>query len=874
MLSKALSRDLKTLNQQEGVTLFMTLLAAFKMLLYRYTQQEDIIIGSPIAGRDRVETEPLIGFFVNTLVLRTNLSGNPTFRELLGRVREVALGAYSHQNLPFEKLLEELQPQRDLSRNPLFQIFFNMLNFLHEPITLPDLTVELLLPPEIGAKFDITLYAKERHEGIQLELIYNAELFESARMVEMLEQLKYLLLQIAESPEKRIANFSLVTPTSAILLPDPTQSIDCKWEGAVCYQFSLQANRVPERKAIVDKQGTWSYKELDTLSNQLANYLLTCGVQPQEVVAIYGHRSASLVLALLGVIKAGAAFMILDASYPASRLIDCLGMTKPRIWLQLETVKELPSALKEIVTRLCCDCLQIPQGGINAVCNLLSSYSIDSPSVCIAPDDLAYVAFTSGSTGLPKGVLGTHRPLSHFLHWQRQAFRFHEFDCFSMLSGISHDPLLRDIFAPLCLGATLCIPAPEAILTPGYLVKWMKQEQISVAHLTPAMGQLLTEVIPDDNATLPFLRYVFFGGDVLMKRHVSNIQKLAPSATCVNFYGTTETPQAMGYFINSKQLDNNDLANLEEVLPLGQGIKDVQLLVLNSMQQLAGIGEVSEIYIRTPYLSRGYLDDDALTEHRFIPNPFTQTATDRLYKTGDLGYYLPNGNIKFFGRSDNQIKVRGFRVEPGEIETMLRRHPSVSETMVIAREDIPNDKHLVAYVVPQRNLIPVINDLRSFLRQKLPDYMVPSDFVLLNALPLTPNGKIDRWALPGPDSLRSISEVAYVAPQTEVERIIATIWQEVLRVETVGIQDNFFDLGGHSLLLVQIRNKLQEAFSVDVSIIDMFKYPTVNALGKYLSQEHTGMLDLKHIYDRVKVRKKSINRKKQFRQDHGMTKGV
>ncbi|MBN3950378.1 MAG: amino acid adenylation domain-containing protein [Nostoc sp. NMS7] len=883
VLSKSLSQALKTLSQREGVTLFMTLLAAFKTLLYRCIKQEDIIVGSPIAGRNNAEIESLIGFFVNTLVLRTDLSGNPTFRELLRRVREVALGAYAHQSMPFEKLVDELQPERDLSRNPLFQVFFNMLNFASEPIVLPGLTVEILSPAEVevGSKFDITLYAKEQNEGIQLELVYNTELFEPARMVEMLEQLQYLLSQIVENSEERIANFSLVTPTAAVLLPNPVQPLRCEWEGTVYNQLCLQANRVPESLALVNEQEGWSYRELNALSNQLANYLLASGIQSQEIVAIYGHRSASLVWALLGVLKAGAAFVILDSTYPASRLINCLHVTKPRMWLQLETAEKVPDTLEEFVAKSCCYRLQLPQSGISAVRDLLIGYSMDDPGVSVDPDDLAYVAFTSGSTGMPKGILGTHRPLSHFLHWQRQTFGLHESDRFSMLSGVSHDPLLRDIFAPLCLGATLCIPDPEEIVNPSYLAKWTKQQQISIAHLTPAIGQLLTETTPDyttasnDNATFPYLRYVFFGGDVLTKRHISNIRKLAPSVTCVNFYGTTETPQAMGYLIVPNQGDvdsDNDPASLKEILPLGRGIQDVQLLVLNASQQLAGVSEVGEIYVRTPYLSRGYMSDDVLTKSRFITNQFTQITTDQLYKTGDLGRYLLDGNLEFLGRIDDQVKIRGFRIELGEIEAMLSLHPAVREVVVIDREDKPGDKRLVAYVVSHQKLVLTISDLRNLLKQKLPDYMVPSAFVLLDALPVTPNGKIDRRALPEPDGLRLELEVAYVPPQNKVEQIIANIWQEVLRLETVGVHDNFFDLGGNSLLIVQVLSKLREVFNMDIPMVDVYKCPTINALAKYLNQKQIEPPSFQHIHDRAETRKKSINLQKQFRQEYRATK--
>ena len=868
ILSKELSSALKILSEQEGTTLFMTLLTAFKTLLYRYTQQEDILVGSPIAGRNYSEIEQLIGFFINTLVLRTDLSGKPTFRELLQRVRETALGAYTHQDLPFEKLLEAVQAQRNLSHNPLFQVFFNMLNFSDEQIALPGLIVELLSLPEVGSKFDLTMYVKEQNEVIHLEIVYNADLFESARISQMLEQMQYLLSQIVTNIDRRITDFSLVTPQIALLLPNPNQLLSCEWAGSLHYQFSEQAKRVPENLAIADKHESWTYQELDLLSNQLANYLLAKGVQSQEVIAIYGNRSAALVLAILGILKAGAAFTIFDASYPTARLVDCVQVAKPRLCLQLPTIDEMPDTLASSFS----DHLQLSQGDLNSLKIFLSDYATDDPELFINPDDLAYVAFTSGSTGMPKGILGTHRPIPHFLSWQRRTFELCPSDRFSMLSGISHDPLLRDIFAPLCLGATLCIPDPAKILNPSYLVKWMEEEKISVVHLTPGMSQLLTE---RPEATNLSLRYVFFGGDVLTRHHIVQIQQLAPLATCVNFYGTTETPQAMGYFIET-QLEtgalDSDRASTKETISIGQGIEDVQLLIFNHSQYLASVGEIGEIYIRTPYLSKGYIEDKALTQSQFITNPYTQISADRLYKTGDLGRYLLNGNIEILGRNDNQVKIRGFRIEPGEIEAILDRYPVVQKSIVIIRGDISDNKRLVAYLVAKQKMIVNISELRDFVSHRLPSYAIPSNFVLLETLPLTPNGKIDYQLLPERDYLNSGLEIAYVEPKNEAESIIATIWQQLLGLEMVGVHNNFFDIGGNSLLMVQVLSKLREAFNRDIPIVDIYQYPTVSSLAEYLTHAEIESSSLQEVRDRVEVRTKSINIQKQLRQDFRNTK--
>ncbi|MBD2039313.1 amino acid adenylation domain-containing protein [Microcoleus sp. FACHB-672] len=835
VLSQELSEEIKALSRREGATLFMTLLAAFNTLLCRHSGQEDIIVGSPIAGRNRAEIEHLIGFFVNTLVLRNDLSGNPSFRELLERVREVALGAYAHQELPFEKLVEAVQPERDRSRNPIFQVWFNLLNYEDNQIEIPGLTLDHLSFTEQASKFDITLYAQEQNEGTKLELVYNTDLFDRQRMVEMLAQLQHLLEQIVKNPSEQITHFSLVTSQTQELLPNPNQAIEDCWEGAVHTHFSQQAQRVGNSTAIIDRQGNLTYSELDKISNQVADYLHKNGIGSQDVVAIYAHRSAPIVVALLGILKAGAAFTILDANYPAERLIDCLQLTQPKGWLQMSAGGKLPESLETFVGALSTQCrLRLPSAA-GEIGELLKDYSTENPHTEINPDDLAYIAFTSGSTGKPKGILGTHKPLSHFLQWHAQTFNLNESDRFSVLSGLAHDPLLRDIFTPLWLGATLCIPAPEEIGTPGKLSQWMKQQQITISHLTPAMGVLLTET--SQTQQLTNLRYAFFGGDVLTTRDVEKLQLLAPNITCVNFYGATETPQAMGYYTVPTQQGENS-PTYQGRIPLGRGIKDVQLLVLNSAHRLAGIGEIGEIYIRTSYLAKGYLGDESMTAERFLTNPFTQSSEDRLYKTGDLGRYLPDGNISVVGRADNQVKIRGFRIEPGEIEAVLWQHPNVRQSVVIAREDVPGEKRLVAYVVPKEQQAELkSSELRGFVKAKLPDYMVPSAFVILESIPLTPNGKIDRKGLPAPDTSRSESEGSFVAPRDDLELQLTKIWETVIGVTPIGVKDNFFELGGHSLLAVRLFTEIEKICGKNLPLATLFQAPTIEQLASLIRQE-------------------------------------
>ncbi|KAF3884862.1 MULTISPECIES: amino acid adenylation domain-containing protein [Nostocales] len=841
ILPQTLAASLTMRSQQEGVTLFMTLLAAFGTLLHRYTGQEDILIGSPIAGRNRAELEDLIGFFINTVVLRVNCSENPSFSTLLNRVRRMALEAYTHQDMPFEKLVQELQPERDTSRNPLFQVWFNMLNLKDIKLELPGLVVEPFSMPETPSKFDLTLYITEQQQGIKLELVYNADLFVPERMQEMLDQFHHLLVQIAETPQQNISSLSLVTNTAALLLPNPQQKLSILSEAAVHTKFSQQAQRVPQNLAVVDARVAWTYAKLEELTNQLAHYLLANNIQSQDVVAIYGQRSALLVVAILGVLKAGGAFVILDPAYPTSRLMDCLESVQPRAWLQIASDSQVLTAWNRRCMAKDADetvfysdenrysfcCLEISYDSILVA---LQSYPTSNPEVTVELDDLAYFAFTSGSTGKPKGIKGSHRPLSHFVQWHQKTFGLCESDKFSMLSGLSHDPLLRDIFTPLSLGSTLCIPQQEEIETLNQLADWMRVMRISVAHLTPAMAQLLTAKTESQTTDL---RYVFFAGDMLKQQDVRNIYRFAPNVTCVNFYGATETPQAMGYFVIPEDCSVGGPApSPHSLIPLGRGIEDVQLLVLTQGLQLAGIGEIGEIYVRTPYLSSGYIGSDALTQERFIVNPFTKIATDRLYKTGDLGRYLPNGNVEFCDRIDNQVKIRGFRIELGEIEVVLSQYPSVREVAVVLREDIPRDKQLVAYVVLKEQQSSTVNQLRQFLTEKLPRYMVPASFVMLEALPLTPNGKLNRAALPVPE----VEKKTFVAPRNKLERELVEIWKQVLSIERVGVRDNFFELGGHSLLAVKLFAQIEQKFTQKLPLATLFQSGTVEDIAKILSR--------------------------------------
>jgi amino acid adenylation domain-containing protein len=859
-LSAGLSEQLMLMSRKQGVTLHMLLLTAFNILLSRYSGQEDIVVGTPTAGRERKEIESLIGCFINTLALRTDLSGNPSFKQLLGRVREVCLGAYQHQDVPFEKLVEELRPERSLSHTPLFQVYFNMLNLPEATVELPDLLIEHMSAPETGSKFDLTLYVKEQAAGILFALVYNTALFGQPRMAILLEQFEHLLSQIADRPEAQISCFSLVTPGTEKRLPDPAQDLPSHWQGAVTTLFALQAQKHPENLAVMDYQEAWTYQELDERSNRLARYLLAREIPQEGVVAVYAHRSAALVWALLGILKAGAMFVILDPAYPEERLIDYLKASGAKGFLQIEAAGELPPRLTERVADSSLGCrLRLGrkacaeqasaenvrpelQKALWETDNVLKDFPATDPCVAIGPDTLAYIGFTSGSTGKPKGIVGKHQSLALFGRWLEERFDINESDRFSMLSGLSHDPLQRDIFTTLQIGAGLFIPDPKEMGQPGWLTHWLKREEISVINLTPAMGQLLSEMAPRElQGGLTSLRYAFYVGDALTRGDIKRLRQIAPSVTCINLYGATETQRALSYYLVGADQDevssDEQTKNLaaREVLPVGIGIKEVQLLVLNKFEQLAGVGEVGEVCFRSPHLARGYLEDSALTHQKFIVNPLTRAPHDRLYRSGDLGRYLPDGDVALMGRQDFQVQIRGFRIELGEVESVLYRHAAVGACAVIAREDVPGDKRLVGYIVPGEGEPPTASHLRAFLRAHLPEFMVPHTFINLTALPLTPNGKVDRRALPAPE--QAMAEREHVAPRTPIEKSLAEIWENLLGQTRVGVHDNFFELGGHSLLATRVISHLRDATDVELTLRTLFESPTIADLAVIVVQK-------------------------------------
>jgi len=828
-LDAELTAGLRALSRREGVTLFMLLLAAFQLLLSRYSGQEDVVVGTPIAGRTRAETEGLIGFFVNTLVLRTGLGGDPTFRELLGRVREVALGAYAHQDVPFEKLVEELAPDRDMSRHPLFDVLFNDVNVPEETLALPGLTLRPLAqggPEAAGAatepqaKFALTVYVEEAGAEIGLRLVYQTDLFTAERIAAVADQFRHLLGQVARDPARPLSDYSLVTEAARSLLPDPSAELPEPEYRPVTELFAALAASGPGRVALRQGGRVMTYGELHARASAVAAALRADGLGRGEVVAVTGRRGFGLVTGMLGALMGGGVLLTLDPALPAQRqrlMLASAGARRllyagvPRAeddWLEGEAGLRL--------TRLEDDGRV---GGAAAVAEAGGAVPAEGAVREVGPEDPAYVFFTSGSTGVPKGVLGQHKGLSHFLAWQREAFGVGPADRCGQLTNLSFDVVLRDIFLPLTSGAELCLPEEPFDVTAAETLGWLERERITLLHTVPSLVRAWL-ARPPAGLSLAGLRLLFLAGEPLTDQLVLRWRQTFPRCgEIVNLYGPTETTLAKCWY----QVPAAEVP--PGVQPVGRPLPSAQALVLGEGGRPCGVGERGEIVIRTPFRTLGYLDA-AENEGRFVPNPFGGGAGDLLYRTGDRGRYRPDGLLEILGRTDQQIKLHGVRVEPGEIESALNRHPAVESSAVAAWGE-GDEKRLAAYVVFREGREAAGAELRNFLRRDLPQYMTPASFHALPALPLLPNGKVDRRALPPPGEARPASGAEFVAPRDAVEEVVAGVWREVLGLERISVHDNFFDLGGHSLLATQVVGQVQETFRVELPLRRLFEAPTV-----------------------------------------------
>lgn len=891
---------------QKSFTRNTFVLSVFALLLARYTYEETFLIG--ILQDENTERDsfivsaniPMPSADEDTFegISREKSTTEYSFKKLLSNIQ----GAFSDSvgNLSqfgnVQNILSEVeQKQGKVDTTLLVQVSFssydgpyNLVNASSSPFPISNVDLHLHLDTKTN----------------QVSISYQTNLFTELRMQDMLNQLKLAAKQLVSEPIQSIFDVSLVTEYAKTVLPHPDKPLNNDFYGAIHEVFQEQAKKIPQRITMVDSKESVTYETLNKLSNQLARQLLANGLKRQEVVTIFGHRSCPVVLAILATLKCAAVFNMLDPAYPADRIITCLEVSSPSAVILIEASGPLPKEVVKYIqtkstVRFVVSLKSITESVSEQIYADYADTDLSSDpewrdKVQITQDDFAVCTYTSGSTGIPKGVLGRHGPLTHYYPWMKQRFNLSENDVFSMQSGISHDPLQRDIFTPWFLGCTMYIPTNEDIVNPGRLAEWFEEKKITVSCLTPAMGQLLTSAASiattstGEPLKLNHLRYAFFVGDVLSKKFVKRLCDISPIVRVINLYGSTETQRSVTYYMvprpGEKCMETGiPFERLKDIIPIGRGMLDVQALTLSRFTSrddkfmLCGIGEMGEIYMRSPHLSQGYKGKEKDTREKFIPNPFLTTGyIDRMYRTGDLGRYLISGDAECSGRADDQIKIRGFRIELGEINTALNSHELVKESVTIVREDcVPgtNEKRIVTYFVLDKVEIEkstiygnyftmesglrasiiktIIKDLRQYLRSKLPDYMIPSYFVPLDKIPLTPNGKIKKQDLPRPETSASTStdqrqdEETYVAPRNDLEQQLVTIWGEILQGSSgqgIGIHDNFFDLGGHSInattLTLKIRQQVEGASKLPVELL--FKAPTVSALAVAIEQLRSG----------------------------------
>ncbi len=795
---------LRALGRQEGATLYMVVLGAFQALLSRYGAGEDVVVGSPVAGRGRGEVEELIGFFVNTLVLRTELSGDPSFRELVRRVREVTLGAYEHQEVPFERLVAELSPERSLSHSPLFQVSFALDTAGGGGGGLAGLSVSGVGAELEFAKFDLSLSLVASPQGLRGGLTYGTELWEAATMQRLVGHFARLVEQVAADPDARLSEVALLGEAERRLLVEEWNRTERPYPRGVCIHelFEARVRRRPEAVALVWGGVELSYAELDARANRLAHHLSRLGVGPESRVGVLLERGVELVVSILAVLKAGGAYVPLDPGYPAERLALMLDDSGVRVLLSRSDVPYAAGAGDPSVVLL------------DEAADALAAHPADAPRSGATAENLAYIVYTSGSTGRPKGVMVAHRHVVQ-LAVETDYVRFGPGDRVAQASNASFDALTFEAWGALMNGATLVGIPRDVLLSPAAFRDTLRAQRITTLYQTTALLNQLAREQPDIFSPL---REVLFGGQAVDADSVRRLLKAGKPRRLLHMYGPTETTAWCSY------------ENVEEVaddaltVSIGGPTGNQRIHLLDAALNPVPVGVPGEAYVGGDGVVRGYLDRPGLTAERFLPDPFAGEPGTRMYRTGDRLRWKADGRLEFVGRVDEQVKVRGFRIEPGEIEATLSAHAEVREARVIVREDEPGEQRLVAYVVGRVDA----DAMRGHLRQSLPEYMVPGAFVVLDVLPLTPNGKLDVKALPAPD--RASAEGRYVAPRTPTEEVVAEIWAETLRLERVGVTESFFELGGHSLLATRVISRVRRVFGVEVPLRALFEGPTAAEL--------------------------------------------
>ena len=811
-----LAGDVARLAMSEGATVGAVLLAAFSVVLRRLTGQHDLIVGVPMADRGHADFDDLIGFFIRVLALRLKVDDHAAFAEHVHRCRDELTAARVHADAPLERVVEALGVQRDLTRNPLFQVMFNVYNFAEAHLELASAAVEPWQVGVPGSLVDLTLYVIFRDGGIRLEAAYNCDLFDSARISALLDSYTHLLRVLVSHPARPVATAS--ARPDGTNLPDwkpPLLSVIADGPGLL-EQVRAAGFLAPDCVAVEEAGRTLSYRELLRLVDGTAATLRAAEVRSGDVVAVLAGRTAALPGVLLGILSTGARWAVLDCELPGSAVDRRLAAIGPRFLIRCCGGGATSRAPGQ-------DVLVIDAAAASSQRQML-----DAPA-----SDRGYLSFTSGTTGEPKAIDSGEMPLVHFLNWYRKTFGLDRDARFAMLSGLPHDPLLRDMFTPLSCGGTLLVPAAELLKDPTGLLTWLADRSATVMHVTPQLVRMMAAVA-DGALALESLRLVAVGGDQLTEGDAAALRQIAPRARLLNFYGTTETPQAQAYFeiANAERAPDRDrLAALRSMpVPVGAGIDGAQLIVMSICGRPAAVGELGEVVVRSRYLSNGYLKP-SMNGDRFEALP--GAGDGRVYRTGDLGRYGPSGAVTLAGRSDDQVKIRGYRVELGEVENVLRSHPQVVLAAVRLFEHA-GASALHAYAVTSPG--PVSESaLIEFARSQLPSWAVPASITLLAALPLTTAGKIDRSALPPPGRARYASGFSGDLPGDDLERLILGIWCEVLGASDVGLSDNFFEIGGNSMAIIDVQARLIQTLDRQVRVVDLFRFPTIRRQAEFLA---------------------------------------
>jgi amino acid adenylation domain-containing protein len=811
-LDEELTAGLKALGEKHGATLFMTLMAGWATVLGRLAGQDDVVIGTPTANRGRAEIEGLVGFFVNTLALRVDLSGAPTVAELLGRVKDRALAAQHNQDMPFEQVVELVQPTRSMAHAPLFQVMLSWQNAPREALSLPGLTVAPLDRSAVAAaKFDLSLDLAESAGRIVGGVTFATALFDAATVERYLGYLRAALVAMAADDRQAVHALPILPAAERAQVIESFNATAAAYPTDACIHemFEAQVERTPEAPALTFDGETLSYTELNARANRLAHHLRTLGVGPDVRVAVCVERSVEMVVTLYGILKAGGAYLPLDPAYPEDRLRYMLADGAPAAVLTQASLAGLFDG---------CD---VP------VIDLTSSAAWDAqpatnPARIGTPANLAYVIYTSGSTGMPKGVMNAHRGVINRLVWMQDAFGLTADDSVLQKTPFSFDVSVWEFFWPLMVGARLVIAKPEGHKDPSYLVETIRRENISTLHFVPSMLQLFLEHADVESCTS--LSRVMCSGEALPAAAARRFRERLPMVALHNLYGPTEAAVDVTAW--------RCPADAPSVIPIGSPIANTRIYLLDNAGQPVPVGVSGELYIAGVQVARGYLNRPSLTAERFVVDPFSADAGARMYRTGDLARWLADGTIEYLGRTDFQVKVRGFRIELGEIESRLLEHEEIREAVVLAREDAAGDKRLVGYYVSGEPI--EVEELRAHLSAHLPEYMVPAAFVHLNAMPLNANGKADRKALPAPEGTAFGARV-YEAPVGDVETVVAAVWSDVLRIETIGRADHFFELGGHSLLAVKVVSRIRQALGVDAELGDVFQRPVLADFARALA---------------------------------------